>query len=217
MVLGFSYREQAVSLLIIIVCIGLLLFFPVNRESFSQSTLGLLSFLVVLPLFYVTMILKNPLSTLEMRVPNFSLKLLWSVGMAVFVGILIAVILYSLPFNDYYVEKTATIFSNFKAFFLYHLIYIFPILLIISFFSFNFIQALPFSQLQKTTLSSLVFSGMCLFMFDLPLISILLLLVPYLILKYFSQVHFLTIVMTSFICLISFNALIAKLILNPGL
>jgi|GEM_PF-3585361 len=217
MVLRFSYREQTVSLLIIIICIGLFLFFPVDRESFSQSILGLLSFLVLLPVLYITIILKKSLSTLEMRLPDYSLKLLWASAVALCAGILIAFTLYSLPFNDFYVEKIAIVFSNFKAFSLYHLIYIFPILLIISFFSFNFLQALPFSRLQKTTLGSVIFSSMSILVFDLPLISVLLPLLPYLILHFFSQANFLTIVITSFVSLISFNALIAKLILNPAL
>lgn len=206
-------RSNLVSLIMASICLVLFAYFP-TRGNVWEDIACMISFFIILPALYIHFILKGSLRDLDIGLPAYEKKGYFALGGAIIIALLCAIGLYFTPYNSDYIALVAPIFSTFKGFAIYHLLFVIPSILLVSFFCVSFLNALQLRRIYTLTFGGLVFCILLISLFDLPPVTAPVFVLPFLLLWYYKSEHIYSLGISVFLGILTYNALIAKALLN---
>jgi hypothetical protein len=137
---SFIYKnsELLVSSLVVLVCLFLYIFFPVDKESLGQLLTKNIFFLIIVPALYTKLILKKNLSDFGLNIKNKKTGLVWGAFL-----LAVSTLFYYLMFSytslpkKYFLPQNVT--SQFTFFLLYELVFMNILLFAYEFFFRGFV------------------------------------------------------------------------------
>ncbi len=206
-------RNNIVSLAFASICLALFAYFP-TRESVWEDVATMISFFVILPILYVIFILKESVREFDLSIPHFTKVFALSTCFALLVVVLYAVAIFFSPYNESYITDISPVFQTFKGFTLYHVAFILPALVLVTFFSETFLRVLRLPRIYFLVFGGISFTLILISLLGLPPIASPIFALPFMILWYFKTENIYSLIFSVFIGILTYNVLIAKALLN---
>jgi len=148
-------KTNSISIIFAVACIILYFLFPLEGlklEVFIRTFL----FFLVLPILYTKIILHKKMQDIGFMSFKTDLRHIFYVSSAIIIGGIVSFAIVSLQWGiQGYIESISNIiFSDFRAFMVYEILFIAPTIFLFTFFSFGFVYSIKLSKYNYTFLIS---------------------------------------------------------------